>query len=269
MKVAPKLIFLLRDPEGLVTAIADALHSNPSSSYRRLEESFELSLEQRYGIKEQKARGQLVHFIDDKGNYQSFSFTALSVTYAVDVAYVGSYQHDKISVSVLLLQNYEPPALVCAISEVLAQLNCETSTLPLLLAPFVVESSKLKGQEKSLAASESKVSLYGLQIGLETDITQAMAARTQKAPSSLQIHCEPLACFLQLVRILKSPTFILIGQRTTSHSNKTSGGELQILHEMGDLLASNTGLSFRREKIIWNPAQESKDAQEPWRALYG
>ncbi|KAH9793831.1 hypothetical protein KPL71_004672 [Citrus sinensis] len=242
MKVAPKLIFLLRDPEGLVTAIADALHSNPSSSYRRLEESFELSLEQRYGIKEQKARGQLVHFIDDKGNYQ---------------------------VSVLLLQNYEPPALVCAISEVLAQLNCETSTLLLLLAPFVVESSKLKGQEKSLAASESKVSLYGLQIGLETDITQAMAARTQKAPSSLQIHCEPLACFLQLVRILKLPTFILIGQRTTSHSNKTSGGELQILHEMGDLLASNTGLSFRREKIIWNPAKESKDAQEPWRALYG
>ncbi|ESR61092.1 hypothetical protein CICLE_v10016450mg [Citrus x clementina] len=206
------------------------------------EESFELSLEQRYGIKEQKARGQLVHFIDDKGNYQ---------------------------VSVLLLQNYEPPALVCAISEVLAQLNCETSTLPLLLAPFVVESSKLKGQEKSLAASESKVSLYGLQIGLETDITQAMAARTQKAPSSLQIHCEPLACFLQLVRILKLPTFILIGQRTTSHSNKTSGGELQILHEMGDLLAKNTGLSFRREKIIWNPAKESKDAQEPWRALYG
>ncbi|KAL9457255.1 hypothetical protein AB3S75_006325 [Citrus x aurantiifolia] len=242
MKVAPKLIFLLRDPEGLVTAIADALHSNPSSSYRRLEESFELSLEQRYGIKEQKARGQLVHFIDDKGNYQ---------------------------VSVLLLQNYEPPALVCAISEVLAQLNCQTSTLPLLLAPFVVESSKLKGQEKSLAASESKVSLYGLQIGLETDITQAMAARTQKAPSSLQIHCEPLACFLQLVRILKLPTFILIGQRTTSHSNKTSGGELQILHEMGDLLTSNTGLSFRREKIIWNPAKESKDAQEPWRALYG
>lgn len=134
-------------------------------------------------------------------------------------------------VSVLLLQNYEPPALVCAISEVLAQLNCETSTLPLLLAPFVVESSKLKGQE-SLAASESKVSLYGLQIGLEADITQAMAARTQKAPSSLQIHCEPLACFLQLVRILKSPTFILIGQRTTSHSNKTSGGELQVFNNL-------------------------------------
>lgn len=135
-------------------------------------------------------------------------------------------------VSVLLLQNYEPPALVCAISEVLAQLNCETSTLPLLLAPFVVESSKLKGQEKSLAASESKVSLYGLQIGLETDITQAMAARTQKAPSSLQIHCEPLACFLQLVHILKLPTFILIGQRTASHSNKTSGGELQVFNNL-------------------------------------
>lgn len=135
-------------------------------------------------------------------------------------------------VSVLLLQNYEPPALVCAINEVLGQLTCETSTLPVLLAPFVVESSKLKGQERTLAASDSKVSLYGLQIGLETDITQAMAARTQKAPSSLQIHCEPLACFLQLVRTLKLPTFILIGQRTRSHSNKTSGGELQVFNNL-------------------------------------
>ncbi|KAJ0051401.1 hypothetical protein Pint_01804 [Pistacia integerrima] len=241
MKVASKIIFLLKDPEGLIAPIVNALHFNPNSSLRRLDESFELSLEH-YGIKEKKARGELVHFLDDKGNYQ---------------------------VSVLLLQNYEPPSLVCAINEVLAHVSGETSTVPTLLAPFVVESSKLKGDNKTSAASGSKVSLYGLQIGPETNITQAMTARIKKPPASLQIHYEPLACFLQLVRVLKLPTLILIGQGSTSHSDKSSEGKLEILYEIGELLANNTGLCFLRDKILWKPTETSKDAREPWRALYG
>ncbi|KAH7576589.1 hypothetical protein ACOSP7_002962 [Xanthoceras sorbifolium] len=244
MKVASKLIFLLRDPDGLVASIADALHSNPKSSLRRLEESFELSL-QRYGITEEKACGQLVHFVDDddeKGHYQ---------------------------VTVLLLQNYEPPTLVCAINEVLAQITGETSsTVPMLLVPFVVESSKLKGENKSLATTGS-VSLYGVQIGPEMDLAQAMGAGTQKPPSSLQVHYEPLACFLHLARILNLPTFILIGQKSRSPTDKTLGGELETLYNIGELLASNTGLCFTRDKITWNPTKTSKDSQEPWRALYG
>ncbi|KAK3184577.1 hypothetical protein Dsin_031863 [Dipteronia sinensis] len=242
MKVASKLIFLLRDPDGLVASIADALHSNPNSSLRRLEESFELSL-QRYGIKEEKASGQLIHFVDDdKDHYQ---------------------------VSVLLLQNYELPTLVCAINEVLAQITVETSsTVPALMVPFVVESSKLKGESKSLATSGS-ASLYGMQIGLETDVAQAMAAVTQKPSSSLQIHYEPFACFLHLVRILKLPTFILIGQRSKIPTDKTLGGEVETLYNIGELLASNTGLCFTRDKIKWTPTKTSKDTQEPWQALYG
>lgn len=240
MKVASKLIFLLNEPEGFVATIFNALHVNPNSSLRRLDESFELSLE-RYGIKEKKACGDLAHFVDDNGNYQ---------------------------VSVLLLQNYEPPSLVCAINEVLAHISYETSTLPTLLAPFVVESSKLKG-DKTSVASGSKVSLYGLQIGPEKNITQAVAARIEKPPASLQIHYEPLACFLQLVRVLKLPTLILIGQRSTSHSDKSSEGKLELLHEIGELLAIDTRLCFLRDKIMWKPTETSKDAQEPWRALYG
>ncbi|KAJ0112146.1 hypothetical protein Patl1_01793 [Pistacia atlantica] len=214
MKVASKIIFLLKDPEGLIAPIVNALHFNPNSSLRRLDESFELSLEH-YGIKEKKAGGELVHFLDDRGNYQ---------------------------VSVLLLQNYEPPSLVCAINEVLAHIS---------------------------AASGSKVSLYGLQIGPETNITQAMTARIKKPAASLQIHYEPLACFLQLVRVLKLPTLILIGQGSTSHSDKSSEGKLEILYEIGELLANNTGLCFLRDKILWKPTETSKDAREPWRALYG
>lgn len=241
MKVASKLIFLLRDPHGLVTSIADALHSNPNSSLRTLEEPFELPL-QRYGINEEKACGQLLHFVDgdDRGHYQ---------------------------VSVLLLQNYEPPTLVCAINEVLSQITCETSTMPTLLVPFVMESSRLKGESKSLATSGS-ASLYGVQMGPETDVAQAMAAGTQKPPSSLQIHYEPLSCFLHLARILKLPTFIVIGQRSKSPTDKTLR-ELETLYKIGELLASNTGLCFMKDKITWNPTKTSKDSQEPWRALYG
>lgn len=44
---------------------------------------------------------------------------------------------------------------------------------------------------------------------------------------------------------------------------------VQILNEMGELLANSLPLSFSREGIVWNPKETSKDVKEPWRALYG
>lgn len=117
-------------------------------------------------------------------------------------------------VSVLLMQYYEPPILACACNEVLAQLEGhKSSSMPTIVAPFFVASSKLKWDSKTATKFDSKGSLYGIQIGPETDIGKAIVTRTQKAPSSLQIHHEPLACLLQLVRVLNLPTFVLIGQR--------------------------------------------------------
>ncbi|KAM1713666.1 hypothetical protein TB2_023905 [Malus domestica] len=104
------------------------------------------------------------------------------------------------------------------------------------------------------------------EIGSETSISKAMATETQKPPPSLRIHHEPLACFLQLVRVLKLPTYVLIGQRGQRISDKE---EFQILYEIGELLASTLNLSFSRDKITWNPTRKSKDDREPWRALYG
>lgn len=94
--------------------------------------------------------------------------------------------------------------------------------------PFVLASSKLKWESKTLTKNESKASVYGIQIGPDTDITHVMATRTQKVPSSLQIHHEPLACLLQLVRVLKFPTFVLIGQRGRHLSDKAIGEELKV-----------------------------------------
>lgn len=121
----------------------------------------------------------------------------------------------------LLMEYYESPILACAFNEVLAQIaGLKSSSIPTIVAPFFVASSKLKWDSKSATKVDSKGSLYGIQIGAETDISKAIIARTQKAPPTLQIHYEPLACLLQLVRVLNLPTFILIGQRDQRISDK-------------------------------------------------
>ncbi|KAI4308586.1 hypothetical protein L6164_031644 [Bauhinia variegata] len=106
MKVAPKVVFLFRDREGFASAILDSLHPNSPSSLRRLEDSFELSLEG-YGITDHKASGNIFHYVDDQGIYQ---------------------------VSVVAMQHYEPPVISCAVNEVLAKIAGDKSSLtPTLL----------------------------------------------------------------------------------------------------------------------------------------
>ena len=113
--------------------------------------------------------------------------------------------------SIVLMQNYEPPILACAVNEVLASITGEqASPLPTFLLP----SLKLKWEIKN-SAPDHKNALYGLHIGPETETTQALATKTEKPPSVFQIHHEPLAIFIQLARVLKLPTFVLFGQSGT------------------------------------------------------
>ncbi|KAE9605149.1 hypothetical protein Lal_00043318 [Lupinus albus] len=241
MKVAEKVLFLFRDTEGFASAILDALHPNPSSSFTRRDDIFDFSLEG-YGIKNHKASGNVFHYVDDQGIYQ---------------------------VSVLVMQHYEPPVLACALNEVLNKIIGDgSSLLPTLLVPFLVASSKVKGQSKPLRSDESKPLVYGIQIGQNTDIMMAVQNKTQEPPSSLQIQHETLACFLHFVRIMKLPTFFLIGQ-TGQHSDNKSDKELETIHVIGEILATGTGLQFSEGKVKWNLKKATKERNEPWRALYG
>ena len=131
--------------------------------------------------------------------------------------------------SMVLLQNYEPPILACAVNEVLASITGEQSSP---LPTFLVPSSKLKWEIKN-SAPNHKNALYGMQIGPETETTQALATRTKKPPSLLQIRHEPLAIFIQLARVLKLPTFVLIGQNG-------KGEELEVLVIL--LISSNSNM---------------------------
>ncbi|KAL3821615.1 hypothetical protein ACJIZ3_007520 [Penstemon smallii] len=237
MKLAEKVILLLNG----AAAISGGLHPNPNSNFRTLNESFELPLE-RYGIKDRKASGQIIDFINSDGHYE---------------------------VSILLLQNYEPPILACALNEILLNLagdDLSTTSTPTLLVPFIVPESKLKQQHKCPVTSD-KVSIYGIELGPTTDLTHSVSSRMQKPPPSLQIYHEDFSLLLHLLNVMKLPTVVLIGQ---SHiSNKTLNEEHEVMFEIGEHLANVTSLSFSKEKMVQNPSKTSKDSEEAWRALYG
>nr|XP_043628983.1 uncharacterized protein LOC122600339 [Erigeron canadensis] len=231
-KTSAQVIFTFDD--ATATAIIDGLQPTSASTLTILKESLDVSLET-YGIKDIKASAMITHFIDD----------ATSIP----------------QVSILVLQKYESPVLACAVNEVLSSLAGEG--MPTLIIPFVLEASKLK-LERNTSVVEN---IYGIQIGPQTDVTQVLASRHEKAPPTMQIHHEPLACVLQLVRALKIPAFILIGQ---IGQHKIATDDVEVICKIGETLASASSLQFVKEKVTWNSTKTSKEQEkEPWRALYG
>ncbi|OMO75585.1 hypothetical protein CCACVL1_16128, partial [Corchorus capsularis] len=131
----------------------------------------------------------------------------------------------------VMLNHLEPPILSHAINAVLAKIaDAEhiASTVPTIIAPFLVPASKLKLEGGYLTTNSSKLPIYGIQVGPETDVSRAIAAKTQKPPPPLQIHYEPLACFLQLARAANLPTFIVVGQRSQGPFNPASSDDIEI-----------------------------------------
>ncbi|OMO89667.1 hypothetical protein COLO4_19658 [Corchorus olitorius] len=173
----------------------------------------------------------------------------------------------------VLLNHLELPILSLAINAVLAKIADAdiASTVPTIIAPFLVPASKLKLEGGYLTTNSSKLPIYGIQVGPETDVSRAIAAKTQKPPPSLQIHYEPLACFLQLARAANLPTFIVVGQRSQGPFNPASSDDIETLYKIGELIASTTGTYFQREqtKTNWIPTTKLASDAEAWRAFYG
>lgn len=116
------------------------------------------------------------------------------------------------------MQTQKPPILACSLNVVLSELTAGSSLeIPTLIVPFISSSSRLKCEKHILSSDGGKSWLYGLKIGKENEIIGAMMAKTKSPPPTLQFHYEPLACLLHFVRVLKVPTFVLIGE-VGSHS---------------------------------------------------
>ncbi|ERN19169.1 hypothetical protein AMTRI_Chr10g7750 [Amborella trichopoda] len=240
MRVASKVIFLYRDANGFGTAIANSLKPNPNSGSKRIKSSFDLSLE-RYGIHDTKASGNIIDFVDAQGATQ---------------------------VTILLMQNYEPPIAGCAVNEVLKSITQESGTnRPLLMLPYIVSSSKLEQKVRNLGKISRNFPLYGIKIGPDTDSIASMVDGLPKPPSTLPIHDEILACLLQFVRVLRLETVFLVAP--TSGSNTAAKQEREVLSELGEFLASRVGLSFSKECVEDDRVEKANASKEDWRALYG
>ncbi|KAG6406969.1 hypothetical protein SASPL_129949 [Salvia splendens] len=240
--VAEKVILLLDGGNvGVAAAIAGSLHPNPSAKLQTIKESFRFSLEC-YGINDLTASGEVIHFVGSGGRYE---------------------------VSILMLENYEPPVLACALNEVLLKLaGEEQSTLPTLIVPFVVPETKLK-QEKKYSGKSEKVSLYGMKLGPTTDVSELLSSRLQQSPLFSQILHEELALLLHLVNVMKLPTVVMIGVTGQRTSSKNSNNDLEVTCQIGEHLASVSSLTFSKEKMVQSPTKTSRDGKEAWRALYG
>ena len=139
------------------------------------------------------------------------------------------------------MQNYEPPVLACAIHKVLEHIAAEKPST--ILAPFIVASSKLKRDGKTLAKSFSKVPIYGVHLGPDSDTTRALVARTENLTCVLQIHHEPFACLLHLARSLRLPTYILVGER----GRLVSDSSTEVLE-----VAVSYGVTLRTFRILFS-----------------
>lgn len=240
--LAQAIIITVRDGAGVGSALADALQPRPDSALTRQTSPFELSLH-KYGITDRVAAVDLVQFVDAAGSPQ---------------------------VSLLLLPNYEPPVAACAIKEILTSI-CEQSfsNQPTIIVPLIVEALKSNRDMMTQTISDQEVTLYGVEIGPTNELSQAIIARSAAAPLSLRIPYEPLACLVQMIRVLNLSTVFLIASSGQGQHNKGSDHELEAVCTVGQSLANHVGLHFSKDRLQQEEFVKPKADQEPWRALYG
>ncbi|KAJ6818827.1 uncharacterized protein M6B38_131575 [Iris pallida] len=241
MKLAPKVIFLVRGPNGFGPSLLEALLPNPNSHLSKSETAtVELSLEI-YGVADQKVSVDLVHFLDPQGSPQ---------------------------VSILLIPNYAPPIAACAVREVLSFCTTEDiADMPVIIVPSIMKALKFNRERTNVSSSsEQEVTIYGAEIGGTTSFTQAMVTGTTAIPPSIRMDSEPLACLLPMARVLRLPTVLLIA--SGGQSQRSTDYELQATEKVGQFLADGVGLSFSKERIQHKQVERSRGPQEPWRALY-
>nr|CAD1825329.1 unnamed protein product [Ananas comosus var. bracteatus] len=242
MRVASKVIVLVRDPDGFGIALADALRPAPESHLTRESSPFEISLA-KYGITDTSASGDLIHFVDPRGSPQ---------------------------VSILVLPNYAPPVAACAINEIVGSITwANFSHLPVLILPLITKTLNADHEVAHRAKSAEAITIYGAQIGDANNSADTLVSGLAVPPPSFQIRSEPLACLVQVVRVSKLPTVLLMAPSSEQQSKGSADRELEALYEIGNFLASRANLSFSKESIQDRKLEKSRGAQEPWRELYG
>ncbi|KAL6899687.1 hypothetical protein ACP4OV_006345 [Aristida adscensionis] len=240
MRVASRVLVVVRDAAGYGAALADALQPPPGLT--RESSPFELPLG-KYGLDREKATGDLVSFSDSTGSPQ---------------------------VSIFVLPDYKPPLAACAMNEILELISSEAnSSERVLIVPFITRPlSNHHGVSRATKTVQLPI-LHGAEIGATTDFTHSLVNGTTKPPTSLQIHSEPILCLLEMVQVLKMPAVLLVASGGQQQGKSSADSDLEVLQCVGEHLAKHIKLEFNKETVLERGIEKSPVVQEPWRELYG
>lgn len=96
------------------------------------------------------------------------------------------------------------------------------------IVPIVITEQGHHGVMRKFTFVDNSSSVYGAHLGPATDTTEHMISRVQKLPLSFRISSEPLACLLELVRILNLPIVFLVGSGGQHKPESDVHEELQV-----------------------------------------
>ncbi|KAM3241875.1 hypothetical protein ACQJBY_054543 [Aegilops geniculata] len=239
MRVGSRVVVLVRDSAGYGAALADALR--PSPGLTRGSSPFDLPLD-KYGLNGEKASGELVSFSDSSGSPQ---------------------------VSFFVLPDYRPPVAACAMNEILALISSEAPSIqPILIVPFITRPSGCFHGMVNATKTGQLTTLHAAEIGASNEFTHLLIDGIIKPPPSLQIRSEPIQCLLEMVRVLKIPTVLLVTSGGQHQGKSSSDSDLEVLQCVGDHVAKHINLEFSKETVIETGVEKSASIQEPWRELY-
>ncbi|GER54037.1 ATP synthase subunit a [Striga asiatica] len=231
-----------------------------------------------YGIKDQKASGEIIHSVNPSGDYELFDLLhdvglddllALIFFQVIYLFHTGANalflapEQMKLKIICTFLR-----CLLLSCKVLLKLAGDDLSTTPTIIVPCVVPDSKLK-QENKYSMGSDNASVYGIELGPKRDLTEALSSKLQKPSPCLQVYREDLATLLHLLTAMKLPAVVLIGQSGQRVASKNSKDELEVICQIGEHLASISGLLFSKDKTVQNPPKKSRDNKEAWHALYG
>lgn len=143
--------------------------------------------------------------------------------------------------SCFVLPDYKPPVAACAMNEILALISSEALSIqPVLIVPFITRPLSYYHGMVNATKTGQLPTLHGAEIGATTEFTHILVDGTTKPPPSLQIRSEPILCLLEMVRVLKIPTVLLVasgGQKPQNQGKSSSDADLEV--QLDYLLNSN------------------------------
>ena len=115
------------------------------------------------------------------------------------------------------------------IYEILALISSEApSVKPVLIVPFITRPSNSYHGMVPATKTGQLPTLHAAEIGASTEFTHLLVDGTTKPPPSLQIRSEPILCLLEMVRVLKIPTVLLVTSGGQHQGKSSSDSDLEV-----------------------------------------